>query len=222
MAEIKIRGDVSGSTTIKAPDSGSDEIIELSSALGSKLPFSFGTATPTTTESGFLWYDSTGAPSKPTPKFWDGSAFVPLGGKILQIVRATDTTDRTTTSTSFVDVTGMSVTITPQKSDSAILVLASFAADTFWSTGNEGRGVYQITDNSNNALSGAEATRFGTNGISGTIVVEAHQIMIGRSTPATTSAVTYKLRFRSFSANVQTFCLNSQSTGQMYAIEVSA
>jgi hypothetical protein len=36
MAEIKIRGDVSGSTTIKAPDSGSDEIIELSSALGSK------------------------------------------------------------------------------------------------------------------------------------------------------------------------------------------
>lgn len=37
MAELKINGDISGSTTIKAPDSGSDEVIELSSALASKL-----------------------------------------------------------------------------------------------------------------------------------------------------------------------------------------
>ena len=37
------------------------------------LPYSFGAATPTTTDSGFLWYDSNSTP--PVPKYWDGSAW---------------------------------------------------------------------------------------------------------------------------------------------------
>ncbi len=46
---------------------------------------------------------------------YDGAAWQAIaGGKILQVVRATDSTSRSTTSTSFVDVTGMTVTITPQ------------------------------------------------------------------------------------------------------------
>ena len=40
------------------------------------------------------------------------------GGKVLQVVRATDSTQRTTNNTDWEDVTGMSVTITPQKSNS--------------------------------------------------------------------------------------------------------
>jgi hypothetical protein len=182
-------------------------------ALGSKLPYSFGTATPTTTESGFLWYDSTGAPSKPTPKFWDGSAFVPFGGKILQIVRATDATQRSTTSTSFVDAS-ISVTITPQRNDSAVILIWAAAVQ------SPVGGVtmsQQITDNSNNALSGAENTflRAGS-----TTHGDAYQTVIGYSTPATTSATTYKGRFLVSSGTAT--LRNNNTTGQLYAIEVAA
>lgn len=137
------------------------------------------------------------------------------GGKILQIVRATDSTNRSTTSTSFVDVTGMSVTITPQKSDSAILIIASFKGRI---DGSNGYGVYQITDSSNNAISGAQDDGFG-DGAGSTMVSKI--TMLGYATPATTSATTYKLRFRielATSANVR----NAESTGQMFALEISA
>ncbi|HEY7822959.1 MAG TPA: hypothetical protein VIG24_09010, partial [Acidimicrobiia bacterium] len=46
---------------------------EVSDQLASKLPYSYGTATPSTTESGFLWYDSNSTPAE--VKFWDGAAF---------------------------------------------------------------------------------------------------------------------------------------------------
>jgi hypothetical protein len=196
---------------------------DLNDTFGSKLPYAFGTATPTTTESGFLWYDSTGAPSKPTPKFWDGSAFVPLGGKILQIVRATDTTNRSTTSTSYTDVTGMSVTITPQKSDSALILIATGWAQTSWGSGNtSGWGQFAITDSSANEISGAQNNPVGIDGQAGVRDFYASIALIAYATPATTSAVTYKLQFKSSNASTTIRLSNGNNTGQMYAIEVSA
>jgi len=62
----------------------------LTSGLGSKLPYSFGTATPTTTDSGFLWYDSNSTPA--APKFWDGAAFQELGGGLTLVASETFTT----------------------------------------------------------------------------------------------------------------------------------
>lgn len=146
------------------------------------------------------------------------------GGKILQIVRATDSTDRTTTSISMVDVTGMSVTITPQKSDSALFIFSVCRAENRSSLTTATYGLAQITDSGNNAISGAELVVFGNNGYtaSGTRTNDAHLIMWGYATPATTSAVTYKVRFRSDTGNNTVSMLNSIVTGQMYAIEVSA
>jgi hypothetical protein len=151
------------------------------------------------------------------------STFMPIaGGKILQIVRATDSTNRTTTSASFVDVTGMSVTITPQKSNSAILLLASVLVRIDQS-GDSTESDLQITDNSNNALSGAQAVRIGLFGYtgSGTRVFQVQQTLTAWSTPATTSATTYKLRFKSSGSDITTRIQNAAATGQMYAIEVS-
>jgi hypothetical protein len=186
---------------------------ELSDQFASKLPYAFGTATPTTTDEGFLWYDSTGAPSMATPKFWDGSAFVPFGGKILQIVRATDSTQRSTTSTSFVDAS-ISVTITPKKSDSAVILLwsANGAHTTTTSFAD-----YQITDVSNNPVSGDQ----GKIGSSTTASITVQFLLVGYSTPATTAATTYKGRFR-VAASGTAFLNNDLCTGQLYAIEVSA
>jgi hypothetical protein len=137
-----------------------------------------------------------------------------LPGKILQIVRATDATSRSTTSTSFVDAS-ISVTITPQKNDSAILLV--------WSVWNQvpANNDYinvRITDSSNNAISGVEGTQFGS---SNGGFMSAMQTVIAYATPATTSAVTYKGRFKSF-AGGSVVLANDANTGQLYAIEVSA
>ena len=143
------------------------------------------------------------------------------GGKILQVVRATDSTGRSTSSTSFVDVTGMSVTITPQKSDSVILVAAYFTSSTDTGAGNTTQAGYTITDSSNNSLSGAEThTLYISIGGASTALIQAPVALLGYSTPATTSAVTYKLRFRRTTGT--TYIRNNEVTGQMYAIEVSA
>jgi len=212
MASIKIKGDTSGSTTITAPATGSDETIELSTALASKLPYSYGTATPTTSDDGFLWYDSNSSPAE--VKFWDGAAFQTLtSGKILQIVRATDATARSTTSTSFVDAS-ISVTITPTKSTSALILIWNFHGD---SEGNNRNLQSTITDSSDNSVSGAE-----TNGLFGASSrIVAGQSLIGYVTPATTSAVTYKGRFREPNGGFVEI-RNDLMTGQIYAIEVSA
>ena len=119
------------------------------------------------------------------------------GGKILQIVRATDSTQRSTTSTTYVDVTGMSVTITPQKSDSAVLVIATYFLDI--SGGSPNDAALAITDNSNNTLSGAQRAQHAINAASG---VSHSSVIIGYSTPATTSATTYKVQLRSNSGTV--------------------
>ena len=153
-----------------------------------------------------------------------GTLMLAEGGKILQIVRATDTTTRTTTSTSAVDVTGMSVTITPQKSDSAVLVIATFRNTNENATNDEVRSIFSLTDSSNNALSGAEQAVYGTSSITGTgtRVTDDFAVILGRSTPATISATTYKLRFQAISASCTVRVVNQFTTGQMYAIEVSA
>ena len=137
------------------------------------------------------------------------------GGKILQIVRATDATSRTTTSTSFVDVTGMSVTITPQKSNSAVLLVCIFNAVILSASGII---YFRLADSSNNAISGANDMRFGSTSAD---TKGSSQTLIGYATPATTSATTYKLRFMSETGATVTVA-NNQNTGQLYAIEVSA
>ena len=143
------------------------------------------------------------------------------GGKSLQVVRATDTTNRSTTSTSYVDATGMSVTITPQKSDSAIVIMVFAEVFATGSGGSSAYGRLSITDSSNNALSGAQDNRFGTN-VATTGSLFAMAVLVAYATPATTSAVTYKLRFTVDSSNVTLQLRNATTTGQLYAIEVSA
>ena len=138
------------------------------------------------------------------------------GGKILQIVRATDSTNRTTTSTSFVDASGMSVSITPQKSDSAIIVISIFRCG----IGSADDGVLaQLTDSSNNALSGAESMLFLVD--AGQITHSTHTL-IGYSTPSSVSQQTYKVRFCATPTAVTATIANATNTGQLYAIEVSA
>jgi len=152
-----------------------------------------------------------------------GSKLPIAGGKILQIVRATDSTNRTTTSTSYVDA-NISVTITPQKSDSAVLLIATGGYVVFWQSATFQFAQLQITDSSNNAISGTQSINYGLENITGSSfrnIYGGYNIM-AYATPATTSAVTYKLRFKIQGSDVNIQLANAAATGQMYAIEVSA
>ena len=151
-----------------------------------------------------------------------------LPQKIVQIVRATDLTSRATTSTSFTDVTGVSVTITPTQSDSTILIGLFGSLQLTWTT----ESVYQyahvqITDSANTGISGAQDTRFGrirARPLSDPVWWFSNLSMFAYASPATTSAVTYKARFKvAPSSTGVTLTINSDySTTQLFAIEVGA
>jgi hypothetical protein len=154
------------------------------------------------------------------PPVW---APVAAGGKILQIVRAADGTSRSTTSTAFTDAS-LSVTITPQRNDSALLLVWTALVTIDNATNNECRAVLSITNSSNVAVGGAQQGTTGTVNMTGTGTRGFRDsiAMIGYTTPATTSAVTYKIRFRAVDANATLALANSNQTGQFFAIEVSA
>ena len=151
-----------------------------------------------------------------------GTLLTAEGGKVLQIVRATNATLSSTTSTSFVDVTGMSVTITPTKATSTIIVQAYFSYSVVNTVTFNRLGYWQITNSSNVALSGAEGVSDVGLITGATYTVLNNMAISGFSSPATTSATTYKLRFSVNAAGVTANTINDRTTGQMYAYEVSA
>jgi hypothetical protein len=117
------------------------------------------------------------------------------GGKVLQVVSTTKTDTFTTTSASYVDVTGYSVTITPSSSTSKILVLYDININADPSThGGWGRLVRGSTDIKIGDSSGGRPQV--------TIAKEAmnfYNDLSGQSgsfldSPATTSATTYKIQ----------------------------
>jgi hypothetical protein len=118
-------------------------------------------------------------------------------GGVLQVVSTTKTDTFTTTSTSFADVTGLAVTITPSSTTSKILIVVSVNA------GANPSGVAEfrlVRDSTDILLADAAGTRsrtsftfyqgLGDNGAAG----------VGTNfldSPSTTSAITYKITMRS-------------------------
>jgi hypothetical protein len=87
-----------------------------------------GTGEKTLAEGQMAYLEDTNA-----TQYYDGSSWAAVaGGKILQVVSTTKTDTFSTSSTSFTDVTGLSVTITPTAATSKILLwlnFGSFGAD---------------------------------------------------------------------------------------------
>jgi hypothetical protein len=151
-----------------------------------------------------------------------GTLLTAEGGKVLQIVRATDTTDRSTTSTSFVDVTGMSVTITPQSVTSQILLVAAFQFSVLSGSAGARRGDFIITDSANNSLMGSGAILGGYDAAAVSVHYYQTSSIFTMDSPASLTAQTYKLRFKAGSSGYTVYVNSSYYTSQMYAIEVSA
>jgi len=138
-------------------------------------------------------------------KAWNGSSWVTVGpttqvGKVLQVVSTTKTDTFSTTSTTLVDITGLSATITPSATSSLVLITFNVTAD-----GPQSSGIALLRGSTK---IGAGATAGSRPALSTVTIYQtsdrpAVQSFTFLDSPATTSATTYKL---------QTYT----STGTMY------
>ena len=151
-----------------------------------------GSAIPSPTEGMVTYLEDSNA-----VEVYNGSAFTAVGpGSILQVVSTTKTDTFTTTSSTFVDVTSFSVSITPSSTSSKIFV--SYDCQVGSATGSNAAMVKLLRDatpvlvgdvaGSRDSISGAQdANGASTTQVSGQLL----------DSPSTTSAITYKLQIRS-------------------------
>ena len=137
-----------------------------------------------------------------------GTTFDMKSGTVIQMVHSTTSSTASSSSTSWVDAPNMSVTITPQYSNSKILIVTS---GKFGANENSQehavrllRGSTVIGQPSGNAYLWV----FGNAGYSNTHMQNTTQIV--QDSPNTTSAVTYKLQFRT---NQGTMTFNITGSG---------
>ena len=125
------------------------------------------------------------------------------GGKIVQIQTVAKDDQFSTSSTSFVDVTGLSVEITPSSSSNKILVIASIC------TGTNNNG----SDNFISLVRGASHTV--ANGFltrQGSVSDSYNYVFLRLDNPATTDPTTYKLQAKVESSTLRINTRNTADT----------
>jgi hypothetical protein len=125
-------------------------------------------------------------------------------GTVLQVKQTVKTDTFSTTSTSFVDVTGLSVTITPSSSSNKIFVMYEVVATNtlYVSQVNLVRGSTNLSqpDTASNRPTPTSARTI-RDELSSTHGGTSHHTRFFLDSPATTSATTYKIQTRSRSSN---------------------
>jgi hypothetical protein len=132
-------------------------------------------------------------------------------GKVLQVISATDSTERTTTSTSFVTASNtLSVSITPSSASNKIFILVSVS-------------IRSLDSQDTNYTIFRDATNLGqaTNGF---ILLKDFQYNGGSmsflDSPSTTSALTYQLYFKTASAGNGARINNGPTTAVITCFEI--
>ena len=117
------------------------------------------------------------------------------GGKVLQVVQDTDSTPRDTTSTTMQD-TGLSLSITPSSTSSKILIMVS-QAGCYTATGGDYQMRYHLFKN------GSEHIRI--TDVNGMTTLTSSLGWSYLDSPATTSAITYSTKFATRNSGFQVF-----------------
>lgn len=137
------------------------------------------------------------------------------GGKVLQVVQATASTNFNTTSTTYVDVTGLSVSITPSSATSKVLIL------------HQGNLLAETSSGGSTAsarlLRGATAISTLTtvgNISSGNYGIGLNFAYLDE--PATTSSTTYKIQAKVDAANDGLYYMYNNSMNTILALEIGA
>lgn len=115
-------------------------------------------------------------------------------GKLLQVVSTTKTDIFSTTSTSYTDVSGLSVSITPTSSSSKILVIVTVA----WSQqSGPADGYIQLLRGSTAIGNSTGTSNASFASVSGGVNADCEQVSINYlDSPSTTSSTTYKIQTR--------------------------
>jgi len=137
--------------------------------------------------SGTLYFTSTGV------SIYFPSA-VTSTSKVLQVVSTTKTDAFSTTSASYVDVTGMSVSITPTSASSTILVMTGLAIS---SSGSGRMSAQLLRDATNIAISTGFASTNQTSCVFDNNYQSQYVSIAHMDSPATTSSTTYKFQIKS-------------------------
>ena len=203
---------VSGSTLTFASNLSTGDVIDFVMVLGNTLDV----GTPSDNTVSLAKLTATGTKDSTTFLRGDNTFAEAGGGKVLQVVQGTDSTERTTTSTSFVSAT-LNVSITPSSTSNKILIMVSC---TGYNT-NGDRNIYTI-DRSGTDLSGGNGfltSQFGYVAAQ----AEAGQVSFNYlDSPSTTSSTTYTLHHKLKSSGTGTASINWQSTvGTIIAMEIS-
>ena len=121
-------------------------------------------------------------------------------GCILQVVQTTKTDTFTSSSTSFTDVTGMSVSITPSTNTNRILVRAVLQYSTNATPTIQAQLLRGSTVIGVGTVAGSR-TSAGASGYTGGSTVMQTLVLEWLDSPATTSSTTYKVQIRATTAN---------------------
>ena len=138
------------------------------------------------------------------------------GGKVLQVVTATDSTQRTTTSTSYVTASNtLTANITPSATSSKVLIMLS---TTGFNAGNKYTYYTIYRDSSNVASNSSQNELSAVYGDNGVNIVPLHISHL--DSPNTTSQVTYQA-YMKVQANTGYFNVNG-NTGSIILMEIGA
>lgn len=136
-------------------------------------------------------------------QYYDGAAWATLGpstSAVVQVKSTAKTDTFSTTSTTFTNVTGLTVAITPTSATNKILIVAQVTVNA--PTGSTEFGPFRLSGgNATNYVGDAASTRLrgvfggfpGTTDLSGVCMT---QTMVYLDSPATTSATTYAVQCR--------------------------
>ena len=152
---------------------------------------------------------STGAGSPPAFEAAAG------GGKVLQLVWAAPvTSNQDISSSTFADVTGMTLDITPAATTSKVFVFCHVIA--YFQAGPS--GISLRIDRDGTVITSQQGAGYGL--YDGDETRRAVNSILFYDTPSTSSAVTYKVQANSYQSSDME--LHESSDGYMYAIEIGA
>lgn len=165
----------------------------LSTVLGAQSLIKPGVCTtatrPASPYTGQAIYDTTVA----TTLVWNGSAWVASGGKILQVVSTVKSDTFSSSATSFTDVTGMSVSITPISTTSKVLIVVSTNIGSSGDIAVNARLLRGSTVIYAGDTAGSRPLGFANATHSNVAYISPHNVFYLDS-PATTSSTTYKIQ----------------------------
>ena len=153
-------------------------------------------------------------------QFYDGAVWQAVaGGKVAQVVSTAKLSTFTTTSATYVDVTGLTATITPSSASSKVLIIAQVTTGYGTDSGghfrlNGGNASTYVGTASSSRVSGVYGAYTGSTFALMTIA----NSMIYLDSPATTSATTYAVQARRGAAGTARVNNSSQDTDDANSI----